>query len=406
MTASVGRTLELGYEHAMTRLPDRAALALRPRSQRFDLADVPPPVRPPADPIRLYIAPVNFAGQGYAWARAAERLAGVGAVAMQYRNDRDLGFVSDCSVPHTVFARSGDWARRQREAVAAGFSHVLIEAARPIFGSAFRGVRREVEWLRRRGVTVGMIAHGTDLRLPSRHGRLDEWSPFRDPSRPWVTALERKVRGIHAVLAEIDAPVFVSTPEMLLDWPSAVWLPLAIEPTRWHTTSPPLERDRPVVLHAPTNPRVKGTALIEPVVERLEDEGLISYQRVVKVPSARMPGLYAQSDIVLEQFALGIYSTTAVEAMAAGRVVIGHVHEQVRAHVRDVTGLDVPVLEATPATLEAVLRDVVADRVRYRRLAAQGPAFVAAVHDGAWSARALAPFLGASVVDHALQDMT
>jgi hypothetical protein len=89
-----------------------------------------------------------------------------------------------------------------------------------------------------------------------------------------------------------------------------------------------------------------------------------------------------------------MYSVTAVEAMAAGRLVVGHVHDQVRDHVRGVTGLDVPVVEATPATLDEVLRDVTARRDHYRQIAGRGPAFVAAVHDGALSARVLAPFLG------------
>ena len=91
----------------------------------------------PAGDVRLYIAPANFAAQGYRWARSAERLAGVGAVNMQYRTSSDFGFPADYSVSEVVFSSSGDWGRRQRDAVAEHFTHVLIEAERPLFGLAF-----------------------------------------------------------------------------------------------------------------------------------------------------------------------------------------------------------------------------------------------------------------------------
>jgi hypothetical protein len=264
-----------------------------------------------------------------------------------------------------------------------------------LFGAASdKVVPREVEGLRAHGLQVGMLCHGTDIRIPSRHAQLDEWSPFRDAPTEWVASLETRARFNHSVLDRVGGPVFVSTPEMLLDRPGSTWLPIVVDPRRWATPSGVLERDVPVVLHAPTNPLVKGTTLIEPIVDALDDSGALAYRRVIRVPSAEMPGLYADSDIVLEQFALGMYSVTAVEAMAAGRLVIAHVHEQVRDHVRSVTGLDAPVVEATPATLDAVLRDVVARRDHYREIADRGPAFVAAVHDGTLSSRVLAPFLG------------
>ena len=54
----------------------------------------------------------------------------------------------------------------------------------------------------------------------------------------------------------------------------------------------------------------------------------------------------------------------------------------------------VPVLEATPLTLEAVLRSVLADPTTIADLAASGPGFVRDLHDGRVSARVLASFLG------------
>ena len=380
----------------LARLPERMGARLLPPSERYDPGAVPAPIRPPEGEARLLIAPANFAAQGYAWARAAERLPGVAAMNMQYRGRADYGFPADYAVAEQIYRHSLRWGRQQRDAVGSGFTHVAIEAERAVFGAAFdRVVAREVEWMRRRGIQVLSISHGTDIRLPTRHAELDEWSPFRDADRVWVDALERQARANHRVLDTIQVPEFVSTPEMLLDRPGAAWLPIVVDPSRWQAATPVLERPVPVVLHAPTNPLVKGTALIEPVLDAAADAGLVDYRRIIKVPADQMPGLYADADIVLEQFALGMYSVTSVEAMAAGRLVIGHVHEQVREHVRVVTGRELPVVEATPDSLSEVLHDIVERRDVYRDIAAAGPAFVAEVHDGRESARVLAPFLGA-----------
>lgn len=385
----------IAYRRAVGMLPDRLAVPLRPADRKFELADVPPPVAAPMGDTRLYTAPANFAAQGYQWARAAERLPGVGAVNMQYRASGDFGFPADYSVSERVFLNSGTWARRQRDAVADGFTHVIFEAERPIFGLAFeRFPEREARWLQGRGLQVGLASLGTDLRLPSRHAQLDRWSPFRDGDRAWIADLETKALRNRGLFERLGVPSFVATPELLGDWPDAVWLPIVIDPSDWHSDREALTGGAPIVLHAPTNPAVKGTALIEPVVERLSADGIIDYQRIVKVPASEMPGRYAQADVVLDQFALGIYATTSIEAMAAGRLVVAHLHDQVRDHIREITGLDAPIVEATPDTIGEVLRDVAARPEHYREIAQRGPDYVEAVHNGALASRVLAPFLG------------
>lgn len=390
------RRAGIAFRMLLAKLPDRISVWFRPTHLRFKLSEVPGPVSAPKADVRLYLAPVNFAAQGFSIARAVERHHGIGAVNMQFRTARDYGFPADYSTSDRVFAASGDWARGQRDAIGKGFTHVIVEAERALFGVAFQGfVDREVRWLQAQGVDVAMLSLGTDLRLPSRHAQIDEWSPFRsaDIDRDWMASLETRALRNRRLGEDLGVPLFVATPELLLDWPRARWLPIIVDPADWRTDRAALDREVPVVLHAPTNPIVKGTALIEPTLDRLHEAGLIEYERVLRVPAAEMPAKYARADIVLDQFSLGIYATTSIEAMAAGRLVIAHLHDQVRDHIHAETGLEPPVVEATPDTLEAVLRDVLSRPEHYREIARRGPAFVDAVHDGTLSADVLAPFL-------------
>ena len=370
---------------------------LRARLFGYDVREIPhtPPL--PATPVRLYIAPANFAGQGFAWARAAERLPGVGAVNMAFVRKGGFAFPADDPVPEAVYGHSRRWQLRRR-AFVPRFSHVIIEAGRPLLGHLMGADPfTEAAWLASRGVRVAMVCHGSDIRLPSRHRVLEPVSPLTED---WelTPVLERQALELAARIDDFDGPVFVSTPDLLLDVRRARWLPVVVDAERWAAAGSrrPLEREVPVVAHAPSSSRIKGTELIEPVLESLAARGLLEYRRVEGVPAERMPEVYGEADVVLDQFRIGNYGVAACEAMAAGRLVISHVSELVRAKAREAAGRDLPILEATPDSLEAVLLEVLAERDRARALAAQGPAFVRTLHDGDRSAEVLAEFLGVS----------
>lgn len=392
--AALGRTAA----RVARALPQRLLARLVPAGQRFDPSAPPPAVQLPDTAARLLVGPVNSAGQGHAWARAAERLPGVGARAMAVRGPRDFGFAADQSVPLGDYRWSRAWQRAQRRAVLADATHVLLESARPLFGDVERGaVEAEVSALRERGIHVALAFHGSDLRDPAAHRARERHSPYAEGLWALTPALTARARHARALIAETGCPVFVSTPDLLLDVPEAVWLPVVVEPERWRTDAAPLAHGgRPVVAHAPSTAIVKGTDLIDGTLRALEAEGLIEYRRLEGLPSAQMPAAYGAADIVLDQFRIGSYGVAACEAMAAGRIVVSHVAAAVRDRVQVDTGLAMPIVQAEADELEAVLRALLADASPALATAAAGPAFVAAVHDGALSARQLAPWLEGS----------
>lgn len=394
LPAAGRRVLDAGAREVSRVLPERARVRLAPAHARFGPDDVPPPPKVPATPVRLYVGPANYAGQGHAWARAAERLPGVGAVSMAAVRQGDFAFPVDDAVPEPVYSLSRGW-QRERRALLPRFTHVVVEAGRPLLGQLVRGgALAEARWLAERGVAVAIVCHGSEIRLPSRHREREPWSPFT-PDWELTAVLEERAARLARGLDRLGLPVLVSTPDLLLDVPAATWLPVVVDVERWAGAGQRgvLEREVPVVVHAPSSSHVKGSELAEPVLESLAVRGLIEYRRVEGVPAADMPRVYGEADVVLDQLRIGNYGVAACEAMAAGRVVVSHVSEVVREHAREAAGADLPILEATADSLEQVLLDVLADRDRARALAAQGPAFVRTLHDGTRSAEVLSPFL-------------
>jgi glycosyltransferase involved in cell wall biosynthesis len=149
-------------------------------------------------------------------------------------------------------------------------------------------------------------------------------------------------------------------------------------------------------MHVPSNPVVKGTVLIAEPMRRVVDQGIVSYEQLRGIASSKMPSVYAQNDVVLDQFRLGSYGVAACEAMAAGCVVVSHVTEFVRSSVEDRVGMELPIIEATPDNLAEVLTALAADAGLRREVAGRGRAFVAAIHSGERSAAVLSEALGSA----------
>jgi len=103
-----------------------------------------------------------------------------------------------------------------------------------------------------------------------------------------------------------------------------------------------------------------------------------------------MPSQLAQADIVLDQFSLGSYGVLAAQAKAAGRVVVGHVTQE----VRSLCPGDLPIVEATPDHLVEVIRGLLTDRDVAVASAHAARRYVADVHSGERSAQVLTAALG------------
>ncbi|MGU3644455.1 hypothetical protein ACLBXX_05755 [Microbacterium sp. C23T] len=337
-------------------------------------------------PRRVLIAPVNYSGQGREWARALEAAdASISARNLAVEVPGGFDFPADVVVPVGTYHNDGDWQRREFEA-ALGATHVLIEAEEPPFGRLFgRSVGTQARALAEDGVDVAYLAHGTDVRLPSRHVERHEWSHYNDPSIYAPRAETLASRNIELVTTS-GRPVFVSTPDLLDDLPDAHWCPVVVDPARWQVERP--GRVGPLrVAHAPSVGPVKGTSLVLPVLEQLAAEGVIELDLVQGRPSDQMPAVFTKADVVIDQIRVGSYGVAACEAMAAGCIVVGHVAEHIRERVAALTGLELPIVEATPATIEDVLRGLA--RSDGAELRSAGVAFVHAVHDGRLAARAL-----------------
>jgi len=145
----------------------------------------------------------------------------------------------------------------------------------------------------------------------------------------------------------------------------------AIEP------APPSDRARPVILHAPSSRRRKGTEHVVAACEGLDADLVL----VEGLDHREAFERYREADVVVDQLNAGWYGLFAIECMALAKPVVTFLREEARERTERELGVEVPLVSATAETLRARLEPLVADAAERRRVGAASRAYVERVHD-------------------------
>ncbi|HET7573261.1 MAG TPA: hypothetical protein VFJ77_11410 [Gaiellaceae bacterium] len=161
------------------------------------------------------------------------------------------------------------------------------------------------------------------------------------------------------------------------------WVPHAdvvlpgIEVSRIEPAIPDAGTRRPVILHAPSSRRRKGT---EHVVAACE--GLDAELRIVEgLTHDEAFEQYRQADIVVDQLNAGWYGVFAIECLALGKPVVTFLHDEAVRRTEAAYGVEVPLVATTKETLRETLAPLVADGARRRAIGEASRAYAERLHD-------------------------
>ena len=141
--------------------------------------------------------------------------------------------------------------------------------------------------------------------------------------------------------------------------------------------APPSGRSRPVIVHAPSSRRRKGTEDVIAACAGLDAdlelvEGLHHEEALER---------YRAADIVVDQLNAGWYGIFAIEAMALGKPVVTFLHDEAVRRTEEAFDIEVPLVPATKETLRERLRPLVDSPLDRRVIGAASRAYVEHVHD-------------------------
>jgi glycosyltransferase involved in cell wall biosynthesis len=140
---------------------------------------------------------------------------------------------------------------------------------------------------------------------------------------------------------------------------------------------PPTGRERPRIIHAPSNRARKGTEYVIAACESLD----LDLEIVEGLHHDEALERYAGADIVVDQLNAGWYGIFAIEAMALGKPVLTFLHDEAVGRTEEAFGVHVPLVSVTKETLRDRLGELAAAPEEVRRIGAESRAYVEHVHD-------------------------
>jgi glycosyltransferase involved in cell wall biosynthesis len=146
---------------------------------------------------------------------------------------------------------------------------------------------------------------------------------------------------------------------------------------RLYEPVPAVERERPLVVHAPSNPEKKGTRFVIEACEQLP----VDLDVVHGVPHDEAVERFKRADIVVDQLHYLWHGVFAIESMAYGKPVVTHLDPDALRQTEEALGLNVPIVPATKDDLMEKLRPLVESFELRKRLGEEGRAYVEQVHD-------------------------
>ena len=217
------------------------------------------------------------------------------------------------------------------------------------------------------------------------HASVNPFSPYRNAGSDAdaVKVRSAEARSVIPALRRAKVPIFITTPDLFHEVPDATWLPLSINLEPYFKVAeefPAFAHNAPPrVLYLPSKSWVKSAEIIEPILRKLDGEGVIQWVRSERVSNDALPKLLSTCDVLVDQF-IGIVGALPIEAMAAGRMVLTHIEEWAYEKIAKP-----PVTEITPESLERVLRELKIDSEQI----SAGTAYVTKWHDGTMSSKLL-----------------
>ena len=302
--------------------------------------------------------------------------------------------VSGTNAPGRLIARRGDGVialDRARSAAdgSARVRHVgeldvvVLEGSAPLLGPLTTDLEAEIQLLAHLGPTVVAVAAGTDIAGPFD---FEELSPEADAAQ-WGKRRRRHHQDVadacKAAFTALGERALVLDLEHLGRLPAASWIPRSSAPEAFERPVPETDRTEPLRVHVGVDhesPRwIAATATLA---------GLAAEGRLVLVDSI------SAAQVVVGDVANGGYRDFEVEALASGRVVVGHVDDAARRVLPSI-----PIVEADMESIGEAVRSLADDRTRLAELALESREFARTWHDGTLSDRVLDDAIAGRVVE-------
>ncbi|MBX9678524.1 MAG: hypothetical protein K2X38_07150 [Gemmataceae bacterium] len=252
----------------------------------------------------------------------------------------------------------------------------------------------DLKLAKRLGRKVFLTMQGCDVRLSDASTERNRMTPCqigRCGAAPECRAtLDARRRNFINNIVPLADRVLVLNPELAHYVPGSQFMPYSsvdvesFQPTWPKTTGPA------VILHAPSDSSIKGSAYIQEAIDRLKQRWDIEYVLVQGMPYEEALKQYRRADLIIDQVLIGWYGGFAVEAMAMGKPVGCYIREEDLDVLPPRMRAELPLVQLEPGRIEEQLESALRQRKQWPEWGRRSREYVLRWHHPLRLAKALA----------------
>jgi glycosyltransferase involved in cell wall biosynthesis len=234
--------------------------------------------------------------------------------------------------------------------------------------------------LRRVGIRIVMVNYGGDVVSWHRNRGRYDWIERLQRDYPYWDIKGESARVVASIRLFCEYADFVCNADSSTDRMVPrrdllfKYFPVDCEAIEPHYTT---GNAVPAIIHAPQHRWVKGTDYVVAAAERLKSKGFeLELRLIERVSHSQALTLYAEADVIADQFCIGAWGAFAQEGLALGKPVLTYLDQE---HLRD-PAFNLPLINTTPENIELVLAVLVSSRELRERLGRAGRSSVERYH--------------------------
>lgn len=213
---------------------------------------------------------------------------------------------------------------------------------------------------------------GSEIRINNDFKRLNPfaWSESEDPSG-FPDKMKYMLRNIVNEFADL---VLVTDPELQTYVPNSRILQRSIEIDEFPYIGC-TNKEKPLIVHAPTRRKIKGSEDIINTITKLQDEGQsFNFELLENMEHSKLMEKLKSADIIIDQIRIGWYGVLSVESMALGKTVFAYIRD-------DIYDSEIPIVNVNKHTLEEKLKEYINDYSLRKKTGEESRKFIEEYHN-------------------------
>ncbi|WP_234703373.1 glycosyltransferase [Metabacillus indicus] len=215
---------------------------------------------------------------------------------------------------------------------------------------------------------------GSDVRQLSLALKTNPYARVKDTNEDGI---KRKLEVLGTFISRCIVPDWELYPYVKDYYSKVEIVPSAIDVSAYPYHTKHEICKRPLIVHAPTSPYIKGTPSILKAIEDLKLTHAFDFKLVQGLSHEQAVETYKQADIIIDQLHVGSYGLFAVECMALGKPVICWITDEMKSRYPK----ELPLITANPDTIKETLKQLLNNRDSLNETGKLGRAYIEKVHD-------------------------